>query len=83
MWGQDTVQGGAFWGVLNVSLCASGAQLGLDNGNGNGNGNQNRNWPLWFKIHDINNAGPILLKKRNVTDTGPQLAYMIKKTLCH
>ena len=27
-WGQDTVQTGTFWGVLNVSLRASGAQLG-------------------------------------------------------
>ena len=27
-WGQDTDQAGTFWGVLNVSLCASGAQLG-------------------------------------------------------
>ena len=29
-WGEDRVQLGTFWGVLNVSLCASGAQLGLD-----------------------------------------------------
>ena len=27
-WGQDTVQLGTFWGVLNVSLCASGPELG-------------------------------------------------------
>ena len=27
-WGQDTDQAGTFWGVLNVSLCASSAQLG-------------------------------------------------------
>ena len=27
--GQDAVQVDTFWGVLNVSLCASGAQLGL------------------------------------------------------
>ena len=27
-WGQDTDQAGTFWGVLNVSLRASGAQLG-------------------------------------------------------
>ena len=29
-WGQHTVQAGTFWDVLNVSLCASGAQLRLD-----------------------------------------------------
>ena len=29
-WGQDTVWAGTSWGVLNVSLCASGAQLELD-----------------------------------------------------
>ena len=28
--GQDTVGAGTFWGVLNVSLRASGTQLGLD-----------------------------------------------------
>ena len=28
LWGQDTDQAGTFWGVLNVSLHASGAQLG-------------------------------------------------------
>ena len=28
--GQDTVRAGTFWGVLNVSLCAFGAQLGLN-----------------------------------------------------
>ena len=28
--GQDTVGTGTFWGVLNVSLRASGTQLGLD-----------------------------------------------------
>ena len=28
LWGQDTDQGGTFWDVLNVSLRASGAQLG-------------------------------------------------------
>ena len=28
--GQDGVRAGTFWGVLNVSLCASGTQLGLD-----------------------------------------------------
>ena len=28
LWDQDPVQLGTFWGVLNVSLCASGAQLG-------------------------------------------------------
>ena len=28
-WGQDTDQTGTPWGVLNVSLCASGAQLGF------------------------------------------------------
>ena len=28
--GQDTVWAGTFWGVLNVLLCASGAQLELD-----------------------------------------------------
>ena len=28
--GQDTVQAGNSWGVLNVLLCASAAQLGLD-----------------------------------------------------
>ena len=28
--GQDTVQADTFWGVLNVSLRASGTQLGLD-----------------------------------------------------
>ena len=27
-WGQDTDQAGTFWGVLNVSLRAFGAQLG-------------------------------------------------------
>ena len=27
-WGQDTVQAGTFWGVRNVSLRASSAQLG-------------------------------------------------------
>ena len=27
-WGQNTDQAGTFWGVLNVSLCVSGAQLG-------------------------------------------------------
>ena len=27
--GQDTVRVGTFWGVLNVSFCASGTQLGL------------------------------------------------------
>ena len=27
LWGQDTDQAGTFWGVLNVSLCGSGAQL--------------------------------------------------------
>ena len=27
--GQDTDQAGTFWDVLNVSLCASGAQLGF------------------------------------------------------
>ena len=27
--GQDTDQAGTFWGVINVSLCASGAQLGF------------------------------------------------------
>ena len=27
-WGQDTIQARIFWGVLNVSLCASSAQLG-------------------------------------------------------
>ena len=30
LWGQDTVREGTFLGVLNVSLCALGAQLGLD-----------------------------------------------------
>ena len=30
LWGQDTIQAGIFWGVLNVLLCASAAQLGLD-----------------------------------------------------
>ena len=29
--GQDSVWAGTFWGFLNVSLCAPGAQLGLDN----------------------------------------------------
>ena len=29
-WGQDTDQAGTFWDVLNVSLRAYGAQLGLD-----------------------------------------------------
>ena len=28
--GQHTVGAGTFWGVLNVLLCASGTQLGLD-----------------------------------------------------
>ena len=28
--GQDTVQAGTFWGVLNITLCVPGAQLGLD-----------------------------------------------------
>ena len=28
LWGQDTDEGGTFWDVLNVSLRASGAQLG-------------------------------------------------------
>ena len=28
-WGQDTAQAGTFWGVLNVSLRASNAQLGV------------------------------------------------------
>ena len=28
LWGKNTDQAGTFWGVLNVSLCTSGAQLG-------------------------------------------------------
>ena len=30
MWGQDIVQAGTFWGGLNGSLCAPGAQLVMD-----------------------------------------------------
>ena len=29
-WGQNTDQVGTFWGVLTVSLCASGTQLGYN-----------------------------------------------------
>ena len=29
-WGQDTVHAGTFWGVLEVLLCASSTQLGLN-----------------------------------------------------
>ena len=30
LWVEDTIQAGTFWGVLQVLLCASSAQLRLD-----------------------------------------------------
>ena len=36
LWGEDTIQAGTFWGVLNVSLCTSGARIGYSHRGGSG-----------------------------------------------
>ena len=72
-------------GFLNVSLCAFGAQLELDNGNSNVMVTVTVTATDLFDLKNVTLATrgpnrPLGLKKRDVTDVGPQLTSTVEKT---
>ena len=75
-WGQATVWAGTSWGVLNVSLCASGAQLKMDTYSNSTFNTQN-------VTHKQTTGGRPRLcsKKRDFSNTGPQLTSFDPKSV--
>ena len=70
-------------GFLNVSLRALGAQLELDNGNSNVMVTVTVTDLFDLKNVTLETRGPnrpLGLKKRDVTDVGPQLTSTVEKT---